>query len=193
MASGSRSSPSRPTTVLPVTPAPDGEMKPVLFEIFGEMWKVQARLGQGGSASVYRVSSGRANSAAVKEFQADPQGGDYGFLKERTVLEDIQGHKNIGRLEVVFILLVTLGSAVVSFIILYYVYVYTVDPDHRYFVSLYTCMWLRLQSLLWFYLDILFFQAVTLLRSLIISWWIGSVTLYRQKYWEAWPLHQQRL
>lgn len=75
----------------------DQVMQPVLFEIFGEMWKVQARLGQGGSASVYRVSSARSSSAAVKEFLLDAQGGDYGFLKERSVLEDIQGHKNIGK------------------------------------------------------------------------------------------------
>lgn len=74
----------------------DQSMKPVLFEIFGELWTVQSRLGQGVSASVYRVSSGRATTAAVKEFQADNQGGDYGFHKERSVLEDIQGHKNIG-------------------------------------------------------------------------------------------------
>lgn len=72
-------------------------MKPVLFEIFGELWTVQSRLGQGVSASVYRVSSGRAATAAVKEFQADTQGGDYGYHKERSVLEDIQGHKNIGK------------------------------------------------------------------------------------------------
>lgn len=75
----------------------DQSMKPVLFEIFGEIWTVQSRLGQGVSASVYRVSSGRATTAAVKEFQADTQGGDYGFHKERSVLEDIQGHKNIGK------------------------------------------------------------------------------------------------
>lgn len=74
----------------------DQSMKPVLFEIFGEIWTVQSRLGQGVSASVYRVSSGRATTAAVKEFQADTQGGDYGYHKERSVLEDIQGHKNIG-------------------------------------------------------------------------------------------------
>lgn len=71
---------------------------PVLFEIFGEIWAVRSRLGQGVSASVYRVSSGRAaaTAAAVKEFRADPQGVDYGYRKERSVLEDIQGHKNIG-------------------------------------------------------------------------------------------------
>ena len=74
----------------------DQSMKPVLFEIFGEIWTVQSRLGQGVSASVYRVSSGRATTAAVKEFQADTQGGDYGYHKERSVLEGIQGHKNIG-------------------------------------------------------------------------------------------------
>lgn len=74
----------------------DQAMKPVSFEIFGEFWNVQARLGQGVSASVYRVSSGRASTAAVKEFQADTQSGDYGYQKERSVLEDIQGHKNIG-------------------------------------------------------------------------------------------------
>lgn len=77
-------------------------LKPVLFEIFGEMWAVHSRLGQGVSASVYRVSCGRASSAAVKEFQADSQGGDYGFHKERSVLEDIQGHKNIVTLFGVF-------------------------------------------------------------------------------------------
>ena len=75
----------------------DQSMKPVLFEIFGEIWNVQSRLGQGVSASVYRVSSGRASTAAVKEFQVDSQGGDYGYHKERSVLEDIQGHKNIGK------------------------------------------------------------------------------------------------
>ncbi|XP_028856901.1 serine/threonine-protein kinase Kist [Denticeps clupeoides] len=80
----------------------DQAMKPVLFEVFGEIWNVQARLGQGASASVYRVSSGRSSSAAVKEFQADTQGGDYGFHKERSVLEDIQGHKNIVTLYGVF-------------------------------------------------------------------------------------------
>lgn len=76
--------------------AVDQSMKPVLFEVFGELWTVQARLGQGVSASVYRVNSGRAATAAVKEFQEDPQGGDYGYHKERTVLEHIQGHRNIG-------------------------------------------------------------------------------------------------
>ena len=74
----------------------DQSMKPVLFEIFGELWNVEQRLGQGVSASVYQVSSGRATTAAVKEFQADGQGGDYGYQKERSVLEDIQGRKNIG-------------------------------------------------------------------------------------------------
>uniref|UniRef100_G3NH16 Protein kinase domain-containing protein n=1 Tax=Gasterosteus aculeatus aculeatus TaxID=481459 RepID=G3NH16_GASAC len=77
---------------------------PVLFEIFGEIWAVRSRLGQGVSASVYRVSSGRAaaTAAAVKEFRADPQGVDYGYRKERSVLEDIQGHKNIVTLYGVF-------------------------------------------------------------------------------------------
>ncbi|KAM8875113.1 serine/threonine-protein kinase Kist [Spinachia spinachia] len=74
---------------------------PVLFEIFGEIWAVRSRLGQGVSASVYRVSSGRA-TAAVKEFRADPQGVDYGYRKERSVLEGIQGHKNIVTLYGVF-------------------------------------------------------------------------------------------
>uniref|UniRef100_A0A3P9JPD3 Serine/threonine-protein kinase Kist n=1 Tax=Oryzias latipes TaxID=8090 RepID=A0A3P9JPD3_ORYLA len=77
-------------------------MKPVLFEIFGEMWTVQSRIGQGVSASVYRVSSGRAATAAVKEFQADTRAGDYGYHKERSVLEHIQGHKNIVTLYGVF-------------------------------------------------------------------------------------------
>jgi len=82
--------------------AVDQSMKPVLFEIFGELWHVEARLGEGVSASVYQVSSGRAATststaaAAVKEFQAGGQGGDYGYQKERSVLEDIQGRKNIG-------------------------------------------------------------------------------------------------
>lgn len=88
----------------PTPPLAPGEpsVKPVLFEVFGEIWTVQARLGQGVSASVYRVSSGRACTAAVKEFQAEAHGGDYGFNKERSVLEDIQGHKNIVTLYGVF-------------------------------------------------------------------------------------------
>ncbi|XP_059426903.1 serine/threonine-protein kinase Kist-like isoform X2 [Carassius carassius] len=67
---------------------------PLVFEIYGKIWNVQARLGQGVSASVYRVNSGQASSA-VKEFQLDAQCGDYGYLKESSVLEKIQGHKNI--------------------------------------------------------------------------------------------------
>jgi len=91
MSSSSGSTPG--TTVSPG--AVDQLTSPALFEIYGKNWNVQARLGQGVSASVYRVSSGRASSA-VKEFQADAQGGDYGYLKESSVLEKIQGHKNIG-------------------------------------------------------------------------------------------------
>lgn len=87
----------RPDNILPLPRGVDQSMKPVLFEIFGELWTVQSRLGQGVSASVYRVSSGRAATAAVKEFQADTQGGDYGYHKERSVLEHIHGHKNIGK------------------------------------------------------------------------------------------------
>lgn len=86
----------RPGSGMSAQATVDQSMKPVLFEVFGEIWTVQSRLGQGVSASVYRVSSGRASTAAVKEFQADSQGGDYGYHKERSVLEDIQGHKNIG-------------------------------------------------------------------------------------------------
>lgn len=90
------SSPSVSTPGTTVSPgAVDQVTSPALFEIYGKNWNVQARLGQGVSASVYRVSSGRASSA-VKEFQADAQGGDYGYLKESSVLEKIQGHKNIG-------------------------------------------------------------------------------------------------
>ncbi|XP_058634725.1 serine/threonine-protein kinase Kist isoform X1 [Onychostoma macrolepis] len=89
------SSPNVSTPVMAVTPdAVDQKTSPAVFEIFGKIWNVQARLGQGVSASVYRVSSGRASSA-VKEFQVDAQGGDYGYLKESSVLEKIQGHKNI--------------------------------------------------------------------------------------------------
>uniref|UniRef100_A0A3Q3GG14 Serine/threonine-protein kinase Kist n=1 Tax=Kryptolebias marmoratus TaxID=37003 RepID=A0A3Q3GG14_KRYMA len=83
-------------------PPDQSTTRPVLFEIFGKIWTVQSRLGQGVSASVYRVSSGRSARASVKEFQADSQGGDYGFHKERSVLEDIQGHKNIVTLYGVF-------------------------------------------------------------------------------------------
>ncbi|XP_006634996.1 serine/threonine-protein kinase Kist isoform X1 [Lepisosteus oculatus] len=84
---------SRGSVNQPVTPS---------FEIFGQVWSVQARLGQGVSASVYRVTSERSASAAVKEFQVDTQGGDYGYHKERTILEDIQGHRNIVSLYGVF-------------------------------------------------------------------------------------------
>ncbi|XP_031174068.1 serine/threonine-protein kinase Kist isoform X1 [Sander lucioperca] len=93
----------RPESIEPTQGSVDQSIKPVLFEIFGEIWTVQSRLGQGVSASVYRVSSGRATTtAAVKEFQADTHGGDYGYHKERSVLEDIQGHKNIVTLYGVF-------------------------------------------------------------------------------------------
>ncbi|XP_044055229.1 serine/threonine-protein kinase Kist isoform X2 [Siniperca chuatsi] len=92
----------RRDSIMPSQGSVDQSMKPVLFEIFGEIWTVQSRLGQGVSASVYRVSSGRAATAAVKEFQADTRGGDYGYHKERSVLEDIQGHKNIVTLYGVF-------------------------------------------------------------------------------------------
>ncbi len=91
------SSPNVSTPAMAVTAdAVDQKTSPVVFEIFGKIWNVQARLGQGVSASVYRVDSGRASSA-VKEFQLDTQGGDYGYLKESSVLEKIQGHKNIGK------------------------------------------------------------------------------------------------
>ncbi|KAF7203813.1 U2AF homology motif (UHM) kinase 1 [Nothobranchius furzeri] len=91
-----------PDGIPPSQASADQSTRPVLFEIFGEIWTVQSRLGQGVSASVYRVSSGRAATAAVKEFQTDSQGGDYGYHKERSVLEDIQGHKNIVTLYGVF-------------------------------------------------------------------------------------------
>ncbi|XP_032382336.1 serine/threonine-protein kinase Kist isoform X2 [Etheostoma spectabile] len=95
----------RPEIIKPRHGSIDQSIKPVLFEIFGEIWTVQSRLGQGVSASVYRVSSGRAaatTAAAVKEFHPDAHGGDYGYHKERSVLEDIQGHKNIVTLYGVF-------------------------------------------------------------------------------------------
>lgn len=94
--------PLEPPGPSPPQASVEPSVKPVLFEVFGEIWTVQARLGQGVSASVYRVSSGRACTAAVKEFQAESHGGDYGFHKERSVLEDIQGHKNIVTLYGVF-------------------------------------------------------------------------------------------
>lgn len=95
--SAKMSSPNVSAPAMAVTPAAaDQKSSPALFEIYGKIWNVQARLGQGVSASVYRVSSGRATSA-VKEFQVDAQGGDYGYLKESSVLEKIQGHKNIGK------------------------------------------------------------------------------------------------
>ncbi|KAK5930239.1 hypothetical protein CgunFtcFv8_026494 [Champsocephalus gunnari] len=65
----------RPDSNKPAQGSFDQGMKPVLFEIFGELWTVQSRLGQGVSASVYQ---------------------------ERSVLEDIQGHKNIVTLYGVF-------------------------------------------------------------------------------------------
>ncbi|KAM4628570.1 LOW QUALITY PROTEIN: serine/threonine-protein kinase Kist [Polymixia lowei] len=100
--SGKVPRPDRSPAVMASQGGVDQSMKPVLFEVFGEMWTVESRLGQGVSASVYRVSSGRATTAAVKEFEADGQGGDYGYHKERAVLEDIQGHKNIVTLYGVF-------------------------------------------------------------------------------------------
>ncbi|XP_028666829.1 serine/threonine-protein kinase Kist [Erpetoichthys calabaricus] len=70
------------------------EETPAVFQAFGQFWDVQCRLGRGVSASVHKVSSGVA-SAAVKEFESSAQGGDYGFLKEQAVLEELKGHRNI--------------------------------------------------------------------------------------------------
>ncbi|KAI2663633.1 Serine/threonine-protein kinase Kist [Labeo rohita] len=74
------SSPNVSTPAMAVTPdAVDQKTSPVVFEIYGKIWNVQARLGQGVSASVYRVNAGRASSA-VKEFQVDAQVTLYGMF-----------------------------------------------------------------------------------------------------------------
>lgn len=89
---------------------------PPLLEALGRLWEVQAPLGSGSSASVYRVrccGDPRAPPGAVKEFVlppgprpgparrpgARPPGADcaeYGFRKERAALEQLRGHRNIG-------------------------------------------------------------------------------------------------
>lgn len=79
----------------------------------GRLWQVEAPLGRGSSAAVFRarcLGPPRAPPAAVKEFlppggAAGPGGGggggggggDYGFRKERAALEDLRGHRNIGQ------------------------------------------------------------------------------------------------
>ncbi|MEE6500604.1 hypothetical protein FKM82_003847 [Ascaphus truei] len=73
------------------------------FEVFGRFWSVEARLGAGSSATVFQVSPGSgAAPTAVKEFLRDLQSGEYGFWKERTTLEELQGHRNIVSLYGVF-------------------------------------------------------------------------------------------
>ncbi|XP_069497449.1 serine/threonine-protein kinase Kist [Ambystoma mexicanum] len=76
---------------------------PATFEAFGRVWGVEARLGTGSSATVFRVSPGAGTPAtAVKEFLLDLENGEYGYRKETSTLEDLQGHKNIVSLYGVF-------------------------------------------------------------------------------------------
>lgn len=86
-----------------------------LLEALGRLWEVQAPLGSGSSASVYRVrccGDPRAPPGAVKEFVPPPPRpgparrpgarppaadcAEYGFRKERAALESLRGHRNIG-------------------------------------------------------------------------------------------------
>lgn len=86
-----------------------------LLEALGRLWEVQAPLGSGSSASVYRVrccGDPRAPPGAVKEFVPPPPRpgparrpgarppaadcAEYGFRKERAALEQLRGHRNIG-------------------------------------------------------------------------------------------------
>ncbi|KAM6305860.1 serine/threonine-protein kinase Kist isoform 1-T1 [Aegotheles albertisi] len=86
-----------------------------LLEALGRLWEVQAPLGSGSSASVYRVrccGDPRAPPGAVKEFVPPPPRpgparrpgarppaadcAEYGFRKERAALEHLRGHRNIG-------------------------------------------------------------------------------------------------
>lgn len=89
---------------------------PPLLEALGRLWEVQAPLGSGSSASVYRVrccGDPRAPPGAVKEFVPPPgprpgparrpgarppaaDCAEYGFRKERAALEQLRGHRNIG-------------------------------------------------------------------------------------------------
>lgn len=76
---------------------------PAAFEAFGRVWGVESRLGAGSSATVFRVSTGPGGPVtAVKEFQSDQENGEYGYRKETSTLEDLQGHKNIVALYGVF-------------------------------------------------------------------------------------------
>ncbi|RMC08323.1 hypothetical protein DUI87_14564 [Hirundo rustica rustica] len=95
---------------------------PPLLEALGRLWEVQAPLGSGSSASVYRVrccGDPRAPPGAVKEFvpPPGPRSGparrpgarppaadcaEYGFRKERAALEQLRGHRNIVTLYGVF-------------------------------------------------------------------------------------------
>uniref|UniRef100_A0A8C3JGE5 UDP-N-acetylglucosamine pyrophosphorylase 1 n=1 Tax=Calidris pygmaea TaxID=425635 RepID=A0A8C3JGE5_9CHAR len=92
-----------------------------LLEALGRLWEVQAPLGSGSSASVYRVrccGDPRAPPGAVKEFVPPPPRlgparrpgarppaadcAEYGFRKERAALESLRGHRNIVTLYGVF-------------------------------------------------------------------------------------------
>lgn len=92
-----------------------GAAPPLLLEALGRLWEVQAPLGSGSSASVYRVrccGDPRAPPGAVKEFVPPPARpgparrpgarppaadcAEYGFRKERAALEQLRGHRNIG-------------------------------------------------------------------------------------------------
>ncbi|XP_067388648.1 serine/threonine-protein kinase Kist isoform X1 [Emydura macquarii macquarii] len=80
-----------------------------LLEALGRLWQVQAQLGSGASASVFRVrccGDPRAPPGAVKEFappaRPTPAPDLYGFGKERAALEQLRGHRNIVTLYGVF-------------------------------------------------------------------------------------------
>uniref|UniRef100_A0A8V0YI42 Serine/threonine-protein kinase Kist n=1 Tax=Gallus gallus TaxID=9031 RepID=A0A8V0YI42_CHICK len=98
-----------------------GAAPPLLLEALGRLWEVQAPLGSGSSASVYRVrccGDPRAPPGAVKEFVPPPARpgparrpgarppaadcAEYGFRKERAALEQLRGHRNIVTLYGVF-------------------------------------------------------------------------------------------
>ncbi|XP_069087198.1 serine/threonine-protein kinase Kist [Pleurodeles waltl] len=87
----------------PVAAYPGASPPPARFEAFGRVWGVEGRLGSGSSATVFRVSTGPGGlTTAVKEFQSDQENGEYGYRKETSTLENLQGHKHIVALYGVF-------------------------------------------------------------------------------------------
>nr|XP_060630322.1 serine/threonine-protein kinase Kist [Anolis sagrei ordinatus] len=84
-------------------------MAAAVVEALGRLWRVEAPLGRGSSATVFQarcLSHPGAPPAAVKAFLPPgaglPASEAYSFRKERAALEELRGHRNIVTLYGVF-------------------------------------------------------------------------------------------